>query len=338
MKRAPFLLTFLATAFAQAAEHPTWDAFIKANRYVCPGPFDTLQSPRELTLAGKKYRHTGYRLEVQSPDPDHRVVLGVVSAIKDTSPKTKENVKAAFEWFAKKGVEWVIANGDLALEELDLEEVIDLLAAPGLPVLIILGNSESKGSFARVFAERGGRYPNLINGVWVRQVVADDVELWTLPGYYDKRFSRQGAACVYRPEDVDAMQKMLVPAGTAPVVLVAHGPPKGKGKRALDFMADQVNVGDDQINRLIEKKSIPFGFFGHILEAGGAVVGADLSTPLKTASGVPAFYLNAGSLSGDPWAMTDGTTSTGMAFVVTFDGKTGAYELKRFTPKAEEED
>ena len=288
-----------------------------------------------LTLGGKKYKHTGFKLEVENPDADNKIVIGIVSAIKDVSAPTQANVKAAFDWFKAQKVEWVIANGDLALEEMDLEEVIDMLASPGLPVLTILGNSESKGSFARVFAEKADKYPNLINGVWVRQIIADDVEIWTLPGYFDKRFARQGAGCLYKPEDIDDMAAALKPSGKGPIVLVAHGPPKGKGKNALDWISDKTNVGDDKMNELMDRKSIPFGFFGHILEAGGMVVGSDMSTPVKANTAVTSLYLNAGSLSGDPWALNDGTTSTGLAFIVTIEGDKARYELKRFKPKAD---
>ncbi|MBI5510664.1 MAG: metallophosphoesterase [Deltaproteobacteria bacterium] len=339
MRTLGLVLTLISfAALAPAAEHASWEAYIKANRYVCPGPFDTLKTPREITLAGKKYKHSGYRLEVENPDADSKVVIGVMSAIKDTSDGTKQNVKNAFAWFKAEGVEWVVANGDLALEELDLEEVVDLLAAEGLPLLVILGNSESKGSFARVFAEREAKYPNLVNGVWVRQVVADDVELWTLPGYSDRRFVHQGAGCLYKPEDVDLMVKTMTPAGKAPLLLVSHGPPQGKGKTALDWMAEKINVGDDKINSLIDKKKIPFGLFGHILEAGGNAVGKDLSAPVKANTPVASLYLNAGSLAGDPWGMNDGSTATGMAFIVTLDGGKAKYEIKRFKPTAEDSD
>ena len=48
------------------------------------------------------------------------------------------------------------------------------------------------------------------------------------------------------------------------------------------------------------------------------------------------FYLNAGSVSGDPWGMNDGSTSYGMAAVVTIDGKRGKFVFKRFRPPLDE--
>src|SRR5262249_54964070 len=214
---------------AHAAEHASWDDYMKANRYKCPGPFDTLKEPRKLTLGGKSYVHNGYKLEVQNPDADANVKIGVVSAIKDVSAGTKANIAAAMEWFKKEGVEWVVVNGDVALEEFDLEEAVDQLGQSGLPLLIVLGNSESKSSFARVYKDAAEKYPNLVNGVFVRQVIADDVELWTVPGYYDKKFVHQGAGCAYSKDDIDATLKELKPSGKGPLVLVSHGPPRGNG-------------------------------------------------------------------------------------------------------------
>ena len=97
------LMFFVATPLALAAEHASWDEYMKANRYKCPGPLDTLRTPRTLTLAGKTYKHSGSRLEVQNADADGVVRIGVVSAIKDVAPGTKQNLSAALEWFKAQG-------------------------------------------------------------------------------------------------------------------------------------------------------------------------------------------------------------------------------------------
>jgi Icc-related predicted phosphoesterase len=245
-------------------------------------------------------------------------------------------VADTFAWFKERGVEWVVANGDLALDEFDLEEVLDTLAGSDLPVLIVLGNGESKGSFARAYRARYKKHPNLVNGVLIRQIVADDVEFWTIPGYYDKRFAHQGATCRYQEDDVQATQKNLEATGDRPIALVSHGPPAGKGKFALDWITSKENVGDEAMAKMILDKKIAVGLFGHILEAGGAAVGKDFSKPIKPGKEVPNLYINAGSASGDPWGMNSGKTSYGMAMVVTIAGGKASYQIKRYPNRIEE--
>lgn len=315
---------------ATAAEHGSWASFMKANRYKCPGPFDTLASPRTVNLQGKRYRHDGYVLKVEETDDDDRIVIGVMSALKDVTPNTRQNVEEALRWFRSRGVEWLVVNGDIAIEELALEDAIDVLGESGLPTLMVLGNSESRSSFARAYASKSTKYPNLVNGTWVRKIVADDAEFWTLPGYYSKSFVYQGAGCRYKQEDVRAMAEALEPAGHAPVVLVSHGPPRGKGEGSIDAITDGTNVGDEAMAELIREERIPFGIFGHILEAGGRAVGQDLATPVKPERASTALYVNAGSISGDPWGMNDGSTSYGMAVLVVIEGGKATYEVKRF--------
>ncbi|MEO0813432.1 MAG: metallophosphoesterase, partial [Myxococcota bacterium] len=229
-----------------------------------------------------------------------------------------------------RGVEWLVVNGDIAIEELDLEDAIQILGESGVPTIMVLGNSESRSSFARAYATKSKKYPNLVNGTWVRKIMADDAEFWTLPGYYSKSFVYQGAGCRYKRDDVRKMTKELQPAGNDPIVLISHGPPRGKGKRAIDVITDKTNVGDEAMSELIRKKAIPFGIFGHILESGGRGVGSDLSTPVKPKNPAKALYVNAGSISGDPWGMNDGSTSYGMAVLMVIEGGKATYEVKRY--------
>lgn len=312
-----------------------WQSFIREHRYDCPGPFETLETPRTVILAAKPYVHNGYRMDIQQRDSDDTVRIGIISAIKDTSAGTRKNLDDALAWFQDRGVEWVVANGDLAQQEFDMEEVLERLGKSGLATLLLPGNSDSNSSLGRAYRERMERYPNLVNGVWVRQVVADDVEFWTVPGYHDRRFIRQGAGCKYEAGDLRAMRRTLKADGRAPVVLVAHGPPAGSGATALDWISQKKNVGDPELNKLIERSKIPFGLFGHILEAGGWAVGDDFSTRLPQGRKANPLYLNAGSLSGDPWLLNGGSTSYGMATIVTIEDAANAprasYEVKRFT-------
>ena len=324
-----------AAAAEAASAHADWKAYMKANRFACPGPFERLATPRQVKLAGKDYVHSGYALKVQTRDADEQVNIGVISAVKDTSAATMRNLKQALAWFEKKEVEWVVANGDLAADEFDLGDILDALGESGLPVLLVPGNTESMGSLARLYKRRMKRFPNLIPGNWVRVVDADDVVFWTLPGYHDRAFVHQDAGCHYKEKDVRTLLTQVDKAGKRPVTLVAHGPPEGKGRQALDWAQADKNVGDPLLNRKKNKKNVPFGIFGHILEAGGAAVGQDLKTPVAPKEARARLYVNAGSLSADPWGMNDGSVSRGMALLLTLDAGKAAYRVRTFQPKSD---
>ena len=54
---------------------------------------------------------------------------GVLSALKDVTPETRANVKKAVAAFERAKVDVVVANGDVALNEFDLEEAMERLSA-----------------------------------------------------------------------------------------------------------------------------------------------------------------------------------------------------------------
>ncbi len=147
------LVVSVVAGTALATEQASWTAYTKANRYKCPGPFDTNKGGRSVTLGNKTYKQSGYKLEVQNPDADNTIVVGVLSAIKNASPETRKNLASAFSTFKSRGVEWVVVNGDLSLDEEQLDEVFDMLGGSGFPTLVVIGNAESKGSFSRAFTD-----------------------------------------------------------------------------------------------------------------------------------------------------------------------------------------
>ena len=96
------------------------------------------------------------------------------------------------------------------------------------------------------------------------------------------------------------------------------------------LIPDKKNVGDPDLTKLIRKRSIPFGIFGHILEAGGRAVDGSLQKKVRENTKSPKLYLNAGSVSGDPWGMLDGSASYGMAIMMEINGVKASYKVKRF--------
>jgi Icc-related predicted phosphoesterase len=323
---------------ASAQSHANWEAYAATHGRSCPGPFDTFTTPRNLKLGGKSYTQTGYKVEVvqDAQDKDSDVVIGVVSAVKDLSAGTRRNFQLAMQWFASMDVEWVVGNGDLAIDEFDLEEVFAMFAQTGLPTILTIGNSESRGSWSRGFKSLA-KHPQVLNGNLVRQIIADDVEFWTMPGYHDKAFLRPGSGCRYREDDIKQAKAKLLPTRDRALLLVSHGPPRGKGNNALDLISDKKHVGDPWLSDWIGKSQISFGIFGHILEAGGRGVGANLKTRIRPKKYREKLYINAGSLSADPWGLHNGKTSWGMALVFRIKGKKAQYEVKHF-PMFEEDE
>ena len=113
-----------------------------------------------------------------------------------------------------------------------------------------------------------------------------------------------------------------------------HGPPHGSGNAALDFStAGDINAGDPEVNRAIKEGHIPFGLFSNIKESGGrgtaepeAVTAVKEGTPSKT------LYVAAGPGDTMKWGMNDGTTSYGMAQVVSFKDGQASYKVLRNKP------
>ena len=84
----------------------------------------------------------------------------------------KKHVEIFAGWFRKQRVDLVIANGDLALNEFDLEAVMEIIGKnfKKIPVLMLPGNSESRTSFNRTVTQMAKKYPNFINGAMVRRL------------------------------------------------------------------------------------------------------------------------------------------------------------------------
>ena len=328
-----FAIILLLCAFATpafSADFASWDEYMRAQRHICPGPLKEFAPARKIQLGGKTYKHSGYKMVVENPDADTNIKIGILGAIKDMSKGTRNNLDAAVKWFKNEGVEWIIANGDISRDEFDLVDAIEYLAQINLPTLLLPGNIDSAGSFARAYMERSEKYPQLVNGMWVRQIAADDIEFWVVPGYHDKRFMQYTSSCLFKDEDVQVMLDILLPEEDAPLLLVSHGPPQGKGKHALDYIIDGENVGNKALAKLVKGQKIPFGIYGHILESGGRGVKINQASPVKEGKATTTLHVNAGATSAFPWGMHNHRASYGMAMLVTIQKGKASYKTKRF--------
>ncbi len=305
-----------------------WSEYQKANAMVCVGPFESTIAPEDVELGGKTYRLSGSQLSITTPDADDEVRFGVLSSIKDFSEETQGNLKVFLSWFQQEKIEWLVLNGDIAGDEEEFEDILNFVGETKLPTLVQIGNFESRGSYSRLVSAASKRHPNIIDQNLVRVIEADDVNIISMPGYYDRKFLHTGSGCLYKPEDVtkllDVAEKIA-----APKLLISHGPPRGVGPKSIDVIADgHANVGDPNLTRLIKQGGVAFGIFGHILESAGRGVGLDMSVPIKEDTWSKALYVNAGNANALPWGLLDGSTMTGSASVVHIKGSKAKFKNK----------
>jgi Icc-related predicted phosphoesterase len=159
----------------------------------------------------------------------------------------------------------------------------------------------------------------------VRRVEADGFTLVSLPGYYDKRFFHESAGCQYKADDAGELSR-IAKGAPSPVVLVSHGPPRQDGKAAIDVTDDGHNVGDPDLATAIAEAKIPFGVFGHILEAGGRATDLEGKKTIKPGQAAASMYINPGPAFADPWGLNGGAVSHGMAAILNIKGGKGEWQ------------
>lgn len=308
-----------------------WAAFAEERSGECIGPPGKLSRPIPIEAGRHRYRLDGHRLVQLSTDQDDVLRVGVLSAIKDERDATMAAVKRVIARLKKRRIELLVVNGDIAEASVNADEIIfPTLAESGVLTVVHVGNTETCGWFNQSATRAFRRHRNLINGNWVRQLELDDGVLYTLPGYHDRRFTHTAGAAIYKPDDVEQLGKLLK-TGPGPKVLVAHGPPRMKGKRGIDIATDAGHVGDPAVTQLIKVHRIRFGLFGHILEAGGRASDLAGQRRRKPNRWYPNLYVNAGTVNPDPWPMLDGKTSYGMGLYVEIKDKKARYSVIRLS-------
>ncbi|NOZ87817.1 MAG: hypothetical protein GXP49_16460 [Deltaproteobacteria bacterium] len=301
----------------------TWKEFLEKHSGTCIGKKELILQPEVHEIGNKKYRYSGYRIDVlsESLDKDHRAILGVMAATKNFLPETRENIKALAEKFKAAKVDAILVVGDLAYVGKEIEDILMFLAdhAGDIPILVVIGNAESRGPYGRALRNAGKKKVNIINLNIVRLFNGDDFSLVSLPGYYDRRFVQGRGSCVYRKQQVRGLGEFVKEA-KGPVVLVSHGPPRTNlGKKGIDATPDGKNVGDPEMTRIIKKLKIDFGTFSHILEAGGKGVSLARNRAVRPGRWSNDLFVNAGAVNALDWNMNGGWTSQGMGMIVTID-------------------
>jgi Icc-related predicted phosphoesterase len=327
--RAYATLTSLALAGpALADEAPkSWAEYQAAHSLTCWARDEPLQPPQTVEFGGYRYTFAGTTAKVARLSPRAKgaeIKLGVLSGIKELDAKTRATLDTFLARFKAAGVEALLVGGDNAEDEDNLGAVFEYLGATQLPVYVVIGNWEGRAPFNRALAAASAQHPNLINLQLVRRLDAEGYDVISLGGYFDRQYVRNSGGCVYKPEDA-AYLTTLARQADDPVILLMHGPPRQKGKEALDFVPDAGNVGDPEVARAIAEAHIPFGIHGHILEAGLRATDAG-GKPVAANKFQSSLFLNPGAANSLPWKLNDGRTDYGSAALLTLKGREAKYE------------
>ncbi len=304
-------------------------AFDDAYQFECNAPWVLIESPpAALKYGGWSYEYGGAWVKARRESPAKGTPkIGLLAGIKDLEPETQEALKRFLAEFEKQDVELIIVGGDTAEQTDVLESVYDWLPKQTQrPIVSITGNTERAGAhnYAIAKARKAGAL-NLINMGLQRRYDGPGFDVVAISGYHDKTYLHLSGGCIYNDQALTDAESAIRSADD-PVVMLVHGPPRQSGKQALDFVPGAGNVGDPKLADLLKRMKVPFGVFGHILEAGGHAT--DLSgKPIAQKKSSAALYVNQGSANPLPWKMNDGTTSYGLAAVLTINGKQASYEV-----------
>ncbi|MBN2494225.1 MAG: hypothetical protein JXR96_06520 [Deltaproteobacteria bacterium] len=307
---------------ALPAPQTPYAKYLRARRLKCLGD-GAAAGPEKMEIGGRRFVFDGLSLALEGADRDGLVTVGVLGAVKDFSPETREALTTYMRRFEAEGADALLLLGDLAATEMEITRILLHCARRPWPVLALIGNSESRAAFNRAVLAAVRAAPNVVNFDLVRRVDLGGAVLVSLPGYTDKSFVHQSSGCVYRPRDVRELERFVGEApGRERIVLVSHGPPAGKGPRAIDRAVEAGNVGDPELAGFIREHGLRFGLFSHILEAGGRAVDAG-QKPVGEGGWHETLFINAGSANPLAWQLNDGSTSCGMAVLLRVNVKTG---------------
>jgi Icc-related predicted phosphoesterase len=306
-----------------------WAAYQDQFQFECNAPWVNVDPPEKKSHEGYTYELGGATVKVRRDKPAAKgpVRLGLLAGIKDAEPETLATLKRFLDAFVAADVEAVIVGGDTA----EQPEVLDaiyawLVDATKRPILSIAGNTERAGAhnYAIDKLRKAGAL-HLLNMGLIRRYDGPGFDVVSLSGYHDKTYLHLSGGCIYTDKALTDAES-AVRASDDPVVMLVHGPPRQSGKAALDFVPGAGNVGDPKLADLLKRMKVPFGVFGHILEAGGHAT--DLGgKPLPQKKLFPALYVDQGSANPLIWKMNDGSTAYGLAAILTVDGKQASYEV-----------
>lgn len=192
-----------------------------------------------------------------------RLKLGAIADTNGAAAETLANLRRFAGVFSSEHVDAVAALGDLGGSEEEIAAVLTALGEAKAPVLALAGERESEDAFHAAVKRVRATGVDVVDLVDTRLIDTGKIDIVSVPGY---PFSDKG--CRYQSADLDGVRR-LVDGRWRPLVLLAHTPPKGSGKKAVDWATGDVNAGDPAMLDLINAVYPNAALFAHVDEAGG---------------------------------------------------------------------
>ncbi len=318
----------LCSSLALAEDFSAWE---ERYQFDCNAPFEHFSPADVKERKGWRFEHTGGTVKVTrlKARTGKKPVLGLLAGIKDLDPETRAMLDSFIAGFEKADVDAIVIGGDSSSDPDVLDQILEYLGkVTARPLLVVAGNMERGAAlnFA-ILKQRKAGATHLLNLDVIRRYDGDGVDVIGLGGYHDKAYLHLAGGCIYKEKDLDALERAAAAADDT-VVLLTHGPPRQMGQQAIDYVPGADNVGDPHLKELITRAKISFGIHGHILEAAGRATDVT-GKPVAQKKLHPALFVNQGSANPLPWKLNDGTTSYGLAALLTIDGKKASYEIIR---------
>lgn len=265
-----------------------------------------------------------------------RLRLGVVSDPHEALPQTLAQIARLVDHFAAAQVDAVTVLGGLDSSFIGAVRLLRALRGPWA-LLALAGDRSSAEGFQAALRHAD---PSAIDLTRTQIVALPALTIVGVAGYHLPHHAQAGAqACGYDAADLALLGERL--RGTAsPRLLLAHGPPRGRGRDAIDRAWGGINIGDPVLRRWIARAGVRFGVFGHVHEAAGRATRLD-GSPLAAGVWSDSLLLQVGSCDALPHQQrvdhpSTGAWSGGTAAVIEIDGGRARYTMIRAgAPKAD---
>jgi len=277
---------------------------------------------RPVRLWGLRLLPRGPLLEAEGASAPGRVAIAALADTKEASPANLAQLERLADQLVRSEVTAVAVLGGLDPAFEGIRELLGRLKGVA-PVLALPGDRESKSGFVAAAAAHA---PQVVDLTKVRAIATPIASLIAVPGYHlPHHLLAREQGCSYGEREIEALIG-LAHQLPQPRLLLAHGPPRGEGPRAVDRSFGEVNIGDPLLRRLMEQGEIPFGLFAHVHEATGQATTLQ-GSPVPEMTWSESLLLNVGSADAVPHEDLRGRWSRGSAAIVEIEGSRARYRM-----------